>query len=198
MAAELEPEAPPTEKENDDPLNLNSQPGPKAVSWLERIGLDIASIVIVLLGILVTASVIGRVVWGVTIPDDIVIAGEFMVTLVALPWAFVTADRGHISVEIFTNWVPPTGRAFLDIVAGLVALIMVIPLTWATGVVFFEAWEFGNYFDGDLYLPEWPGRLAFFVGFAFMSLRFFLWLVKDGVSIGRRDFSDSHHHDEFF
>ena len=173
-------------------------PGPALLTWLEKIGLSLSAVAIVLLGLLVTVSVLGRLVSGQMIPDDIVISGELMVTLVALPWAYITADRGHISVEVFTNWISSRGHAWLDILAGIVALVMVVPLTWATGQVFLHAAEFGSYFDGDLYLPEWPGRLTFFIGFAMMTLRFLIQLGQDTRRLWRGEVDPARGHDEFF
>ncbi|MBT3788815.1 MAG: TRAP transporter small permease [Alphaproteobacteria bacterium] len=175
-----------------------SKPGPRFLAKLEQAGRDISSLLILVLGIVVVSSAAARLVPILEIPDHYVITGELMVTLVALPWAFVTADRGHISVEVFTGWVSPRTSSYLYAFAALVALIMVLPLTWAAGLVFYEAYDYGNYFDGALYLPEWPGRLTFFVGFALMSLRMVLLLVSDGISAIRGDGVTPGKIDEFF
>lgn len=156
---------------------------PAILVWLEKAGLIISCVAIAILGVMITVSVTARYFVGSIIPDELIFAGELMVTLVALPWAFVTADRGHIAVELFTNWVKGRGRLYLDIFATLIGLAMVVPLTWATGIDLVTAIKFESYFDGDLYLPEWPGRLMFFIGFILMLIRMFLLLISDVLSL---------------
>tara|TARA_R110002094_G_scaffold209327_3_gene179755 strand:- start:418 stop:975 length:558 start_codon:yes stop_codon:yes gene_type:complete len=152
---------------------------PAILVWLEKLGLWLSCAGIAVLGSMIIVTVVARYFVGSIIPDDLIIAGELMVTLVALPWAFVTADRGHIAVELFTNWATGRARILLDMFAALVGLVMVVPLTYATWMDLVTAIEYGSYFDGDLYLPEWPGRTMFFIGFALMLVRMLLVLITD-------------------
>lgn len=152
---------------------------PAFLVWLENVGVVVSSIAIVILAGVITISVVGRTFFGSMIPDDLVISGELMVTLVALPWAYITAERGHIAVELFTNWTSERARIRLDILAAVVGLAMIGPLTWATGIALWQAIDYGSYFDGEFYLPEWPGRSMFFLGFLMMLIRLLLILVTD-------------------
>jgi len=156
---------------------------PAILVWLEKAGLIVSCAAIAVLGLMIIVSVTARYFVGSIIPDELIFAGELMVTLVALPWAFVTADRGHIAVELFTNWVTGRGRIYLDVFATLIGLAMVVPLTWATAIDLITAIDYGSYFDGDLYLPEWPGRLMFFIGFVLMLVRMILLLIGDILSL---------------
>ena len=152
---------------------------PAFLVWLENAGVVVSSITIVILAGVITTSVVGRTFFGSMIPDDLVISGELMVTLVALPWAYITAERGHIAVELFTNWVSDRARIKLDILAAVVGLAMIGPLTWATGIALWQAIDYGSYFDGEFFLPEWPGRSMFFLRFFMMLIRLFLILAED-------------------
>jgi TRAP-type C4-dicarboxylate transport system permease small subunit len=159
------------------------QINPAFLVWLEKAGVIVSSIAIAILGAMIIISVTGRTFFASMIPDDLVFSGELMVTLVALPWAYITAERGHITVELFTNWVSERGRIRLDILATVVGLLMIGPLTWATGIALWQAIDYGSYFDGDLYLPEWPGRLMFFLGFLMTVIRLVLMLVSDAICL---------------
>ncbi|SLN75746.1 TRAP transporter small permease [Oceanibacterium hippocampi] len=171
------------------------RPGPAPLAWIEKTGVDVSALAIIVLGVIITVSVLGRTFFGKMIPDDIVISGELMVTLVALPWAYVTADRGHVAVEVFTDWMSRGAQVWLELLAVIVGLVMVAPLTWATGVALWQAWDFGSYFDGVLYLPEWPGRLTFFIGFALMLVRLLFILVGD---VGRLRRGPDGHDEVYF
>lgn len=185
-----------TEVERKSGLDRATLPGPRFLSAIEKLGLDISAVAIVVLALLVTASISGRLFFGSAIPDDIVIAGELMVTLVALPWAIVTAARGHIAVEVFTTKVRGRGNIFLDILTTVAALVMLVPLTLAVGKALMTSINFGAYFDGDLYLPQWPGRLVFFVGYALMLVRFAFLLKDDSLRLFKYDSDISKAHKE--
>jgi len=164
-------------------LDRENLPGPRFLSVIEKAGLDLSVIAIVVLALLVTVSIAGRLILGSAIPDDIIIAGELMVALVALPWAIVTADRGHIAVEVFTTRVKGSGNIWLDILSTFAALVMMVPLTLAVGSALMTSIDYGSYFDGDLYLPQWPGRLMFFLGYALMLARFAFLLRDDACRL---------------
>jgi len=181
--------------ERDEAAPDKGYPGPAPLAFVEKLFLRIASICVVILGTVILVKIIGRVFRFPAVPDDIVISGELMVILVALPWAYVTADRGHVSVEVFTDWMSPRAHRILAVFGGIVGLMMIAPLAWATGTAFVTAFNFGSYFDGELYLPQWPGRLAFFVGFALMLVRLVVLIVTDFRGVARKI---RHYEDESF
>ena len=146
---------------------------------LETAGLWISSVAVVLLGALVIVSISGRALFGQAVPDDNILVGDLMVAIVALSWAIVTATRGNIVVEVFTNWVGPRGQSVLSALGSLVGLAMILPLTWASWLMLKNAIVRGTYFDGILHVPQWPGRMLFFYAFALMSCRLVLMLATD-------------------
>lgn len=146
---------------------------------LETMGLWVSSVAVVLLGLLVIVSIAGRALIGKTVPDDNILVGDLMIAIVALSWAAVTATRGNIVVEVFTNWIGRRGQYLLDALGSLVGLAMIVPLTWASWLMLDYAFVRGTYFDGILHVPQWPGRLLFFYAFLMMGLRLVLLLVND-------------------
>jgi TRAP-type C4-dicarboxylate transport system permease small subunit len=151
---------------------------------LEQAGLRVSAVAVAALGLLVIASISGRALFGRSIPDDNVMVGDLMVAIVALSWAAVTATRGHIAVEVFTNWVRPRLRAGLDALGSLVGLAMILPLSWASWNMLEHALARGTYYDGLLSMPQWPARMLFFYAFALMTCRLLLLLARDvGVAL---------------
>lgn len=158
---------------------------------LEAAGLWISAAAVVVLGVLIIASIIGRATIGRTIPDDNIMVADLMVGIVALSWAAVTATRGNIVVEVFTNWVGDRGQAGLRALGSLVGLGMIAPLAWASGNMAAHAIQKGTFYDGLLMLPQWPARCLFFYAFAAMTLRLLILLWTDLRAVARGGVRDT-------
>ena len=61
----------------------------------------------------------------------------------------------------------------------LISLLILIPLALSAWQGFSHAASSGAYFFGELELPEWPGRFAFFAGAALFIMRLSIILVAD-------------------
>jgi TRAP-type C4-dicarboxylate transport system permease small subunit len=146
---------------------------------LEKAGLWVSSVALVLMGLLVVVSIGGRALIGKTIPDDNLLIGGLMVATVALSLAVVAATRGNIVVEVFTNKIGDRGHRLLNAFSSFIGLAMMIPLTWASWLALKYAVVRGTYFDGLLHVPQWPARVLFFSSFILISVRLLLMLVED-------------------
>jgi len=119
----------------------------------------------------ITLGIILRTFFASQIPDEVVIVGELMVAALVLPLAYVAADKGFIAVEILTSRFGKRAQSWLNMLAATVGLVAAVPITYAAYLAAHEALESGNYFFGILELPEWPGRLVFFIGYTVLMLR---------------------------
>jgi len=146
---------------------------------IERAGLWISSVCVVLLGLLVMLQVGLRSLGYRGIPDHNVLAGDLMVAIVALAWMVVTATRGHIEVEFFTSRVGERGRALLSALGGVVGLLMILPLAWASWKMLRNAVLRMTYYDGVMAFPQWPARLLFFAAFTLMAVRLTTLVIYD-------------------
>lgn len=154
---------------------------------VERAGLWVSSAAVVVLGALVIVSISSRVLTGRSIPDDNVMVGDLMVAIVALSWAVVTATRGNIVVEVFTNWMSERAQFWLGALGSLVGLVMIVPLAWASYTMLRHSLLRGTYYDGILAWPQWPARMLFFYAFVLMALRLVLLMADDiAAALGRR------------
>jgi hypothetical protein len=57
--------------------------------------------------------------------------------------------------------------------------LILMPLAFSAWQGFFHAASSGSYFFGELELPEWPGRFAFFAGAVLFVVRLSLIVVTD-------------------
>jgi len=151
---------------------------PSLLARIENAAVTFSAAAVLLLCVLVTLAVIGRISLWFKIPDHIIFSGELMVTLVALPWALVARQHGHVAVEVFTKRAGPPFRLVLAVLAAAVGVAMILPLGFAAYESFVRVVEKGSYFDGDLFWPEWPGRLMFAIGFALLAVRLLVSLVR--------------------
>ena len=150
--------------------------------WLhgvETAALLVSMLAIVLAAALVGLSVSGRTFFGRSVPDVVVLTENLMPVIVALPLAFVAARRGHIEVEVFTNWLPPRGIVALNIFANLIGLIIFGLIAWGAWNVLGRDIETGRFYEGLLRVPAWPAKAFFFFGLTLFSLRLLLNLVED-------------------
>jgi len=146
---------------------------------MEQGALIIAGLCIVLLGLMITLTVVTRNLFGWGITDDVVIVRELMVGAVFLPLAYVTADYSHITLEFLFKRVGTYAKLWVLAIGSLISLLILLPLVFSAWQGFFHAASSGAYFFGELELPEWPGRFAFFVGAALFVIRLSVILVAD-------------------
>lgn len=146
---------------------------------IEQGALMVAGLCIVALGLMITLSVATRNIFGWGVTDDVVIVRELMVGAVFLPLAYVTAEYSHITIEFLFKRLGKHSKLWMLAFGSLISLLILIPLVFSAWQGFFHAASSGAYFFGELELPEWPGRLAFFAGALLFILRLLIILVSD-------------------
>ena len=150
-----------------------------ALGWLEKVFIAAAAAAILGMCVYITLGILLRSLVRVQIPDEVVIVGDLMIGALILPLAYVAADRGFIAVEVLTEMLPRAAHIWLNVLAASVGLLAVLPITYAGYLAMLHAIESGNYFFGILELPEWPGRVAFFAGYALFFIRLTILFVQD-------------------
>ncbi|WP_370231916.1 TRAP transporter small permease [Cognatishimia sp.] len=148
----------------------------------ETLLLALAALAVFAMGLIISVNVVLRL-FGVSLPDSVVIVQELMVLAIILPLAVVTRLREHVSVEVVSNLMPGGWQRWLRVLGWIVGLFALGVLTWAGTREFLKVWESGSFYFGDLSLPKWPGRLAFAVGMAAAVLRLLLVLKDDLLGV---------------
>ncbi|MCT4610552.1 MAG: TRAP transporter small permease [Pelagimonas sp.] len=155
----------------------------------EQILLGLGAAAVILMGVLIAANVVARLV-GLNIPDSNIIVEELMVAAILLPLAVATAQRAHVVVEFVSNRFPPRLRSWLVVLGSFVGLLALAPLIYAGGRAFLNEWASGSFYFGDLGLPKWPGRLLYVAALGACWLRLGALMLSDIRTILRGETVD--------
>lgn len=141
------------------------------INWLENVALWIAGAALLLMGTIVTASVVGRVVFTAPVPDDLVMVGLLMVGVIILPLAFIERTDGHIAVTVITDHFPVRVqfalKALGNLLFGLFFGVMGVMLAKKVPSEISEH----LYYDGHFEIPTWPMKALFAMGVAIFVAR---------------------------
>lgn len=133
----------------------------KVQSLIENAALILAGLVLLSMGLIIVASILGKVLFLHPIPDDLLMVGLLNVAVIVLPLAYVERQRGHITVTITTDWM---GTRALGALRALGAFAMAV---FFGGIGFMVARRMpdeiakGAYYDGVLQIPTWPMKAVF-------------------------------------
>jgi len=154
-------------------------PGPKFLRTFEESLVVLSAFSILAICVIITVGVITRALFYWSVPDSVILVQELMITCVIVPLACVAAERSHIMVEVFTNLMPDSAQPWLNVLTSVLGFLIVLPFVYGG---YFELMDVLNdeaYFFGDLELPEWPGRVAFFIGYIAFILRLGYLVIYD-------------------
>lgn len=167
----------------------------RILSLLENVALWIAGAALLLMGTIVTVSVVGRVVFTAPVPDDLIMVGLLMVAVIILPLAFIERADGHISVTVIADRFPVrlqyTLKAIGNLFFGLFFGVMGFMLARKIPSEFSEA----LYYDGHLEIPTWPMKTVFALGVAIFVVRLSVSFLRNcqGVVSGRSTSNNQTH-----
>lgn len=136
---------------------------------------------LLVMGALVTASVLAREQLGVTLPDDILLIGLAMVAVVTLPLAHVQREKGQIAVTVITDRLPPAFGAVGRVVGHVLGMMLFGAIAILTVESVPVAYAENHYYDGQLHVPVWPVKMIFGIGMGLFALRLGLCGVGDIV-----------------
>ena len=153
------------------------------LSRVERALLAVGAAAVLALGLMITANVLGRALFGASLPDTVTIVRELMVAAIVLPLGVATAARAHVAVEFVTDRLPPRPRSWLIVLGSVVGALALLPLLWAGWRELLHNWTTGGFFPGDLDLPRWPGRALFLLGVAVCWLRLVALALGDARTL---------------
>lgn len=162
-----------------DPLSSETEASKEQATLPERVFLALAMVGICALCLIVTITVVSRAIYKPLIPDDVLIVREVMVVAILFPLAAVTASRAHIAVTIFSDWLGRRGKGVLSVLAHLVGVVFASGVWFAGWRLFAGAWDSGEYYDGDIYVPMWIGYGTFVGAFTVLVLRLVAMLFID-------------------
>ena len=145
----------------------------------------IAVVALVAMMLMTTISVFGRYFFSMPIPDDLVFSEMLMVFVVFLPFSAVQANREHVFVTIFTEWMSNNAKVVMETVGVVFGLGIFTLVACAVWTDFYQAWEVKAYVEGPLELPEYPARFVAFFGLALFSVRLLIDAVTSIIGLAK-------------
>lgn len=137
------------------------------------------ALAVVGMSLYVVTGVVMRNLLNMSLHDESVVVGELMIFALVLPLGKVAAERSFITVDVLTKRFQKRNIIALNALACVVGLIAAGALWYAGMRAISEAWRSNAFYFGTLQLPEWPGKLAFFVGYTVFTLRLLDLLILD-------------------
>ncbi len=162
----------------------------KFLKWLE-IPINIFMFVGLLAGVLmmthVSLDVAGRALYQPLIGTNEIVSGYYMILVAYLPWALVTRNDQHITVELFTRGMSPTVVAWLDVLAKILTIAYVSIFVWQTWFRALQQMAAGEALQiGAGYIDVWPSRFVLPVAGFLMVLYLVVRVARDTRDLIRR------------
>lgn len=149
----------------------------RVLSALEQAALFVAGLILLLMGAIMTASVLGRHLFVRPIPDDLLMVGLLNVAVIALPLAYVEYTRGHISVTITTDWMGVRVLGALRAFGALAMAVFFGSIGYMVSMRMPAEIARGAYYDGILHIPTWPMKAVFGFGILLLVMRLLASIV---------------------
>ena len=103
---------------------------------------------------------------------------EYMLLYIAMfsaPW--LVREKGHVAIEAVITQLPAFLQRFLAKMVYLVCMLASILFTYFSWQLFWDAWDSGQLDVRGVDMPYWAQFLPMVIGFVFISLEFFMYLI---------------------
>ncbi|MDM8165895.1 TRAP transporter small permease [Roseovarius sp.] len=152
----------------------------KAQSLLETLAMILAGIVLLTMGLIIVASILGKLLFLRPIPDDLLMVGLLNVAVIVLPLAYVERMRGHITVTVTTDWLGTRALGALRVFGALAMAVFFGGIGIMVAGRMPSEIAKGAYYDGVLQVPTWPMKAVFGAAILLFVARLVLSMI-DGV-----------------
>jgi len=127
---------------------------------------------------LVTGDVIGRYVFNSPIPAVFEINSHFLMVLVVFfPLAYVHQRKEHVFVNLFTEGLPPKGKAFLEGASAVLGLVLYGLIGWYGLQKAILSTRLLEFIPGVVNVPVWLSKWIIPIG----CLAFCMELMRDAL-----------------
>jgi len=138
-------------------------------NWLQKLNQLITLIggaAVSLMMIQVSLDVLFRYLLNQPLPGTItVVSHYYMIIAIFLPLAFVEQTKKSISIELLSNYFPPTFNRFLSIFSQLFISATAFMIAYTSfGVAIRHFHSKTSVMQGDYTIPTWPSYFILFVG----------------------------------
>jgi TRAP-type C4-dicarboxylate transport system permease small subunit len=153
----------------------------RSLDWLYRASGFAAGFFLVMIAVLVTSQIVGRLA-GLLVPAADDFARLAMAASAFLGLAFTQRTGGNIRVTLVVERLPPRARHVFEWICVAVASALAVWFAWATAVLTYESYIYKDFITGVISFPKWIPMVGMFVGVALLALAFLedLWRVSVG------------------
>lgn len=148
---------------------------------LYNLGAYCAALCLCLIGTLITAQILGRMIdrvmiWigderiGLAVPGLAEISGFLLVGASFLGLAYTFVNGGHIRVTLLVNNLPNRVRVFVEVWCLSIALLLCLYLSWYTYWLIHDSYTFNETSYGLLRIPLWIPQSAMLTGLTLFCL----------------------------
>jgi TRAP-type C4-dicarboxylate transport system permease small subunit len=138
---------------------------------------DAAMVILFLLMALGASEVIGRFGFNRPIVAVLELSQIMQAMMVFLAWAYTTAERSHVRVEIFARTFPPRLQAILEFVIAIVVIVLFALIAWKATEKAVFYWETNMQVD-VLFIPLAPFQLFLAIGAVLLCLELIARMIE--------------------
>jgi len=122
---------------------------------------------------------------------EIELATYLIVAAVLVGSPFCLKTRGHIGVDLVSEWLPPRGRRILSRVIAVVGLAVCLYLAWVGLELTFDTWHSGETSGSAWDPPRWPFFAMMPLGLGLTALQYVADFLRtdDGAAEAKKSIS---------
>ncbi|MFT0861403.1 TRAP transporter small permease subunit [Ancylobacter sp. G4_0304] len=121
------------------------------------------------LSFLVTAEVVLRSAFNLSLQGSDEFGGYTLAVLAAFGFSYALLERAHTRVEILIERVGTGPQALLNLVSCWCIALMALFMAWRSYAALMESVEYGSLSGTPLMTPLWQPQLAWFIGLLFFA-----------------------------
>ena len=147
------------------------------LSRINTVVVAACGILLFLFMLMEVGDVSGRYLFLSPVPGTREIGEIVLAYVVFMGWAAVLANNQHIRVLLLVDRLPLRWQAWLELVALLVGLAMILPIAYYS----FEL-ALKSYITKEIAftyaIPRWPGKTALFIGSSLFAIQFLIMFLS--------------------
>ncbi len=138
---------------------------------------DAAMLILFLLMILGASEVIGRYLFNRPISAVLELSQIMQAMMIFLAWAYTTAERSHVRVELLVRSFSPRLQAILELVIAAIEIALFSLIAWQAAEKAFFYWASNMQVD-VLFIPLAPFQILLSVGAILLCLELVAQMIE--------------------
>jgi TRAP-type C4-dicarboxylate transport system permease small subunit len=120
--------------------------------------------------LVITADVVGRLLFSRPIPAIVSIAEYVLVIAVYCGVAYCGLVKGHVNIDLILPKLPERARVIINSVTSLASLAVLSVIVWRAALMVVDSRTSGEVSRDSLAMPVWPFRTVLVIGIAMFCL----------------------------